>query len=247
MSPPAHAKKAPNGVSTPSPAHPVSRRFRKSCTPSRTSAQPSMAVLPMGTANEPIVRRSWGLRHRQRILSNTSISSMFSYHEFMRTRGPVGGIVLSLTWFVSTAALTLFLPAMWLAKRVLPISGGGPPRDGRENGWFEVVNVSEARGVVVKSVVKGQGDPGYYATVREFILILSFWRLTRLDGRNDICKLESALLLLDSKNLTPMSRGGGNSTPATASEDRLARTLEATGQFETSSEVLVDEQSKRTR
>ncbi|KAG8697430.1 hypothetical protein FRC08_006536, partial [Ceratobasidium sp. 394] len=185
------------------------------------------AFFPMGTANEPIVRRSWGLRQRQRILSNTSIPSTFSYHEFMRTRGPVRGIVISLAWFMAAAALALFPPAMWLAKRVLPISGGGPPRDGLEKGWFEVVNVSEARGVVVKSVVKGQGDPGYYATARMLF--------------------ESALLLLDSKNLTPMGQEGGILTPATAFGDRLAQALEATGQFETSSEVLADEESKKTR
>ncbi|KAG9080162.1 hypothetical protein FRC06_007000 [Ceratobasidium sp. 370] len=181
----------------------------------------------MSTANEPIVRRSWGLRQRQRLLSSTPIPSTFSYHEFMRTRGAVGGIVLRLAWFVAGVALALFPPAMWLAKRVLPVSGGGPPREGLEKGWFEVVNVSEARGVVVKSVVKGQGDPGYYATARMIF--------------------ESALLLLDSNNLTPMGREGGILTPATAFGDRLVQALEATGQFETSSEVLTDQESKKTR
>ncbi|KAG8734901.1 hypothetical protein FRC10_011225 [Ceratobasidium sp. 414] len=180
---------------------------------------------PMGTANEPIVRRSWGLRQRQRLSSTTSHFT-FSYHEFMRTRSAVGGIVLSLAWFMAGLTLALFPPAMWLAKRLLPVSGGGPPREGLEKGWFEVVNVSEARGMVVKSVVKGQGDPGYYATARMIF--------------------ESALLLLDSKNLTPMGQEGGILTPATAFGDRLVQALEATGQFEASSEVLVDQESKKT-
>ncbi|KAG9103210.1 hypothetical protein FRC07_010061 [Ceratobasidium sp. 392] len=49
---------------------------------------------------------------------------------------------------------------------------------------------------------------------------------------------ESALLLFDPKNLTPMGREGGILTPSTAFGDRLAKALEDTGKFETSSEVL---------
>ncbi|KAG9114243.1 hypothetical protein FRC07_007677 [Ceratobasidium sp. 392] len=147
----------------------------------------------------------------------------------MPTRSVIRGILLSLVWYTIFAALAFFPPALWLAKKILPASGGGPPKEKLEKGSFEIVNVSEARGVVVKSTVKGYGDPGYYLTA---------WMI-----------FESALLLLDSKNLTPIGREGGILTPSTAFGDKLARALEDTGKFETSSEVLSvgDQESKKTR
>ncbi|KAG9121546.1 hypothetical protein FRC07_002445 [Ceratobasidium sp. 392] len=146
----------------------------------------------------------------------------------MPTSTAIRGILLSLVWYTIFAALAFFPPALWLAKRILPASGGGPPKEKLEKGMFEVVNVSEARGVVIKGSVKGYGDPGYY---------LTSWMI-----------FESALLLLDSKNLTPMGREGGILTPSTAFGDKLARALEDTGKFETSSEVLVgNEESKKSR
>jgi len=186
----------------------------------------------MSTINEPIVRRSWGLRERHRreqaIKSGVpSPGSTFAYTEFLGTRSRFGGIVLSLIMFTFGAALTLFSPARWLAKRLLPVSGTGPPREKLESGWFEITNVAEAEGVVVKSVFKGQGDPGYYLTARMIV--------------------ESALMLLDSSNLTPLGRQGGILTPTTAFGDNLAKALEATGQFETSSTILSQEESKKTR
>jgi hypothetical protein len=127
----------------------------------------------MSGANEPIVRRSWGLRERERREEATkagvsSPGSTFAYSEFLATPSRLGGIAMSLAIFMFGAALSLFAPARWLAKKLLPVSGGGPPREKLESGWFEVTNVAEAEGVVVKSVVKGQGDPGYYSTARKF-------------------------------------------------------------------------------
>ncbi|KAG8791765.1 hypothetical protein FRC12_008186 [Ceratobasidium sp. 428] len=182
---------------------------------------------PMSPPNEAIVRRSWGLRELRR--RGSSPPSTFSYHEFMPTRSAVGGVLLSLTWYTIFTALALLPPVRWLAKRILPASGGGPPRDKLESGSFRVVNVAEANGVVAKSVVRGRGDPGYY---------LTSWMI-----------FESALLLLDSNNLTPIGREGGILTPTTAFGDRLAKALVDTGKFETSSEVLVEggEESKKTR
>ncbi|KAG8713725.1 hypothetical protein FRC09_018397 [Ceratobasidium sp. 395] len=183
---------------------------------------------PMSPPNEAIVRRSWDLRELRRRASSSSPPSTFSYHEFMPTGSAVGEVLLSLTWYMIFAAFALFPLVRWLARRILPASGGGPPMDKLETGSFKVVNVAEARGVIAKSVVRGRGDPGYYLTA---------WMI-----------FESALLLLDSNNLTPIGRERGILMPTTAFGDKLVNALVDTGKFETSSEVLVEggEESKKT-
>ncbi|QRV84405.1 hypothetical protein RhiJN_12421 [Ceratobasidium sp. AG-Ba] len=178
----------------------------------------------MSPTNEPIVRRSWGLRK----INGLTAATGFSYEEFATTKSAFRGIATSLTWFVFGLSMALIPPVRWLMKQILPSSGGGPPRDKLEQGWFEVVNVSEARGVVAKSTLKGKrGDPGYF---------LTSWMI-----------FESALLLLDPNNLTPLGRQGGILTPSIAFGNRLVEALEATGRFEATSEIVGNEESKKTR
>ncbi|KAG8716505.1 hypothetical protein FRC09_015672 [Ceratobasidium sp. 395] len=188
----------------------------------------------MAPVNEPIVRRSWGLRELQRREKaiRTGLSPWpaptFSYEEFMATSNWVSGILHSLTVFASSLALALAGPlARWAMERFLPARGEGPPRDKLDQGWFELTNVSEAEGVVVKSMIRGNGDPAYYLTA---------WMVT-----------ECAIMLMDESNLTELGRQGGILTATTAFGDRLAPALEATGKFETSSEVLEQEEGRKRR
>ncbi|KAG9076176.1 hypothetical protein FS749_012081 [Ceratobasidium sp. UAMH 11750] len=187
----------------------------------------------MGPVNEPIVRRSWGLRERQRreqaIKAGVSPfpAPTFSYEEFMVAANPLRAIFRTLVLILGSIALAVFPLARWVLRKTMPARGEGPPRETWEKGWFELTNVAEAEGVVVKSVVKGDGDPAYYLTA---------WMVA-----------ECAILLLDESNLTSLGREGGILTATTAFGDRLAPALEATGKFETSSEVLVQEESRKTR
>lgn len=59
--------------------------------------------------------------------------------------------------------------------------------------------------------------------------------------------VESALLLLDPSNLTPVGQGGGILTPSAAFGDKLVQVLESTGRFQTHTEVLGAEESRKTR
>ncbi|GAB1523395.1 hypothetical protein RhiTH_006542 [Rhizoctonia solani] len=176
----------------------------------------------MSTINASIVRRSWGLRYYR---APEAKRPTFSYTEFTTINGsPFWGILISLTVFIFGAAMALLPPFRWLVKNVLPKSGEGPSPDKLDKGYFGVVNVAEGGDVVVKATLDGDGDPGY--------------RLT------SIMIVESALLLLDSENLTEIGKEGGVLTPSVAYGDALLKALEGTGRFKIGVEVLED---KKTR
>ncbi|CCO37762.1 hypothetical protein BN14_11922 [Rhizoctonia solani AG-1 IB] len=176
----------------------------------------------MSTINEPIVRRSWGLRYYQ---APKPKRPTFSYTEFMTINGNLmSSLLISLTVFFFGAAMALLPPFRWLVKSVLPKSGEGPSPDKLDKGYFGVVNVAEGGDVVVKATLDGNGDPGY--------------RLT------SIMIVESALLLLDPKNLTDIGKEGGILTPSVAYGDALAKVLEGTGRFKFAVEILEDKKTK---
>ncbi|KAF8747182.1 Saccharopine dehydrogenase NADP binding domain, partial [Rhizoctonia solani] len=176
----------------------------------------------MNSINAPIVRRSWGLRH---YTLPTLSRPTFSYTEFHNTGSSrIKGALLSLGIMSVMAGLASFPPFRWFLKWMMPKSGQGPSLDRLDRGKFEVVNIAEGGGIVVKSWAHGDGDPGY--------------RLT------SIMIVESALLLLDPENLTEIGREGGVLTPSVAYGDALVKVLEGTGRFRFGVEVLED---KKTR
>ncbi|KAG9114244.1 hypothetical protein FRC07_007678 [Ceratobasidium sp. 392] len=184
---------------------------------------------PMSPVNEAIVRRSWGILERRRRESTPFPfpAPTFSYHEFLRMRGPISSIAFSLAFFLFGVSMALLPPVRWIAKRLMPKSGEGPSEEELKNGWLEVVNVTEAEGMSAKSVIKGDGDPGY--------------------GLTSVMVAECALLLLDTSKLTPLAREGGILTPTTAFGDELVKALEGTGKFHSSSELSIPEEQKKTR
>ncbi|CCO33565.1 saccharopine dehydrogenase (NAD(+), L-glutamate-forming) [Rhizoctonia solani AG-1 IB] len=176
----------------------------------------------MESINSPIVRRSWGLGHYTLPLSKRPT---FSYTEFHNTGSSrVKGALLSLGIMATMAGLAAVPPFRWFLKWLMPKSGEGPRPEVLDKGQFEVVNIAEGGGVVVKAKINGDGDPGY--------------RLT------SIMIVESALLLLDPKNLTEAGKEGGVLTPSVAYGDALVKVLEGTGRFKFEVEVLED---KKTR
>ncbi|CAE6334761.1 unnamed protein product [Rhizoctonia solani] len=175
----------------------------------------------MNGINAPIVRRSWGLRHYQLYSSHLPT---FSYTEFHNTGSRLNGVLLSLGLMTTMFGLAVAPPLRWLLKWVMPKSGEGPKPDKLDSGRFEVINVAEGGGIVVKARMDGDGDPGYRIT--------------------SIMIVESALLLLDPENLTEDGKEGGVLTPSVAYGDALVKALDGTGRFRFGVEVLED---KKTR
>jgi short subunit dehydrogenase-like uncharacterized protein len=127
----------------------------------------------MSAINEPIVRRSWGLRYYQ---APEPKRPTFSYTEFMTINGNLmSSLLISLTVFFFGAAMALLPPFRWLVKSVLPKSGEGPSPDKLDKGYFGVVNVAEGGDVVVKATFDGNGDPGYRLTSSTFSCFLVGW------------------------------------------------------------------------
>ncbi|CAE6457596.1 unnamed protein product [Rhizoctonia solani] len=175
----------------------------------------------LNSINAPIVRRSWGLRNYTLPLSKRPT---FSYTEFQNTGSRVKGVLLSLGIMAALAGLAVIPPFRRFLKWLLPKSGEGPRPETLDRGGFDVINVAEGGGVVVKAKINGDGAPGH--------------RLT------SIMIVESALLLLDPKNLTEAGKEGGVLTPSVAYGDALVKALEGTGRFKFEVEVLED---KKTR
>ncbi|ELU42193.1 hypothetical protein AG1IA_03777 [Rhizoctonia solani AG-1 IA] len=116
----------------------------------------------MNSINAPIVRRSWGLRH---YTLPAFSRPTFSYTEFHNTGSSrIKGALLSLGIMSVMAGLASFPPFRWFLKWMMPKSGQGPSLDRLDRGKFEVVNIAEGGGVVVKSWAHGDGDPGYRLT-----------------------------------------------------------------------------------
>lgn len=123
----------------------------------------------------------------------------------------------------------------------------------KKNGFLEVTNVttsvatSSKPPVNVRTVLRGQGDAGYYLTACTYY---PYTTSTRLMCRFFLVMVtECALALLLSRHELPaLGREGGVLTPTTAFGDVLVRRLEETGKFTIHSEVVLDsDESRKTR
>ncbi len=86
----------------------------------------------MGTVNEKIVYRTWGL-FEARALATTHkdperirYGPNFSYDECMQTPSRLLGLLWSVTLMSSMIAITLLPPLRWFLKKFGPQPGSGP-------------------------------------------------------------------------------------------------------------------------
>ncbi|KZT05450.1 NAD(P)-binding protein [Laetiporus sulphureus 93-53] len=193
-------------------------------------------VYPMAQPNIAIVQRTWGLHqlatmklkfHLQEEEAR-SYGPALSYQEcvvFDSTSSKPYALLASLAYYVSLAMLFFLPPVRWLFQRVVTQPGDGPSNETMEKGFLEAINYTSSAPSVdtprveIKTVMRGQGDPGYLLTA----VMIS----------------ESALaLLLDQTALPPLAREGGVLTPASALGDVLIRRLEKSGHFQFESQMV---------
>ncbi|KAF8190797.1 Saccharopine dehydrogenase-domain-containing protein [Pholiota molesta] len=206
------------------------------------------AIFFMAQSNRAIVQRTFGLFELQKQEKKDKESAVLSYgpqfvyDEFMVTPGPVSAMLFTVALFVGFGML-LFKPIRNLVHKFLPQSGEGPTDEYMQKGFFKVTNITTAASspsVKVKTVIKGNGDPGYLLTA----LMISESALCFLLPPASASK--TAVAQKDNIHALPaLARQGGVLTAMTAFGDELIHRLEETGKFEFSSSVVEDADSKK--
>jgi short subunit dehydrogenase-like uncharacterized protein len=165
-----------------------------------SDAQRWVIAFVMGSINTRVVRRTQAL-----------LGIEFDYQEYSgfkkqsAARMAAAGSRVFESILGSTIGRTVF-------KRLLPKPGDGPSEKVMDGGFFETLFIARASsGLVVRGVLRGQGDPGNRVTVK--------------------CLCESAfvLALTEDPSSRPNAGAGGVLTPVTAMGDQLVARLAATG------------------
>lgn len=176
--------------------------------------------------NRQTVHHSWSLFQRNKDAHpEDAYGEKFRYDECMKTSGPISALLVGLSISLFLIAL-LISPIRSILKMVLPRSGTGPNSD---KGHYEVVNITKAGSLTVKTTFKGDVEFAYHATAR----MVS----------------EAALAILLSFEEIPYRKtgGGGILTPATALGDVLIRRLEYFAGVSISSESIKTGETKKTK
>ncbi|KAJ7431946.1 Saccharopine dehydrogenase-domain-containing protein [Mycena galericulata] len=179
-------------------------------------------------ANRSIVQRTWGLFQEEAAQDPTHLryGPAFTYDEFMVTGGAFQAVFMTLGLAIGVGAM-LFSPLRWLLKKtVLPKPGQGPSESTQRNGFMKVTNLTTAVAsasrptpLQVKTIMTGQGDPGYSLTA----VMIS----------------EAALsIALSGDALPALGRRGGVLTPATALGDVYVERMAASGRITFESKVV---------
>jgi len=184
------------------------------------------AIWPARMVNRQTVHHSWSLFERSRdVRPEDAYGDGFRYDECLKTPGPVSALFVGFWMWLFGVAL-LISPMRWILKGLLPPPGTGP---GADEGHFEVVNVTKAGSLTVKTTFKGKGEFAYYATAR----MVS----------------EAALAIVLNFNELPYWKtgGGGVLTPMTALGDVLIRRLEDFAGVTITSESIKSGENKKTK
>jgi len=181
---------------------------------------------PQRIVNRQTVHHSWSLFQRNKDAHPAdTYGDKFRYDECLRTPGPISALFVGFSICLFVVAL-LVSPIRLILKRLLPQSGTGPSTD---KGHFEVVNITKAGSLTVKTTFKGEGEFAYYATAR--------------------MTSEAALAILLNFDELPYRKtggGGGILTPATALGDVLIRRLESFAGVNISTESIKGRETKKT-
>lgn len=196
----------------------------------------------MAITNSQVVQRSWGLyefarrvnQHNATAVAPLSYGPNFKYEEFMVLPSAFHAKMYSIIFAAIAALLFFFQPARWFARKIMPRPGEGPSERQLKSGSLKITNIttsspnSQGGKIVVRSVFKGRGDPGYFLS--------------------SVMISECALaLVLDGASLPQISTGGGILTPMTAFGDILVERLRKSGHIDIESELLVGTESRKTR
>ena len=154
----------------------------------------------MGSINTRVVRRTQAL-----------LGEEFDYQEYSSFKKASSARMAALAGRVFESALSSSMGRR-LLKPMLPRPGDGPSEKVMDGGFFETQFIARAaNGAVIRTVMRGQGDPGNRVTVK--------------------CLCESAfvLALTDDPSTRPEGGEGGVLTPVIAMRDHLPPRLAAAG------------------
>ncbi|KAG6382104.1 Saccharopine dehydrogenase-domain-containing protein [Boletus reticuloceps] len=202
------------------------------------------ALYLMSIVNLQIVQRSWGLfelatRNPRLVLDTSrqssgehedttglSYGSQFKYEEFLALPSRLHSLLVMLSLVIVAGAMWLFPPVRWMARRLMPRSGDGPPEEQFEAGALKITNITtslpnaEGRTTTVRTTFRGKGEPGYFLS--------------------SIIIVECALsLVLEADHLPSFAKRGGVLTPMTAFGDVLIERLKTSGRITIESEVVL--------
>ncbi|KAH8825814.1 hypothetical protein DL96DRAFT_1735016 [Flagelloscypha sp. PMI_526] len=175
-------------------------------------------IFPNTLSNKHFVQRDWGLFEQDEDIS-LHYGPNFVYEEFVETGSRIISVLITILLFLSFFAI-------WSSKivrdiiRKIFVNGLGVEAEQLERGWFEITNITtstssnEQAPLVVKTVLKGKGDPGYLCTAE----MIS----------------EGALIALKGEGIGK----GGVSSAMPAFGPRLVERLKQTGRFEFNSRIV---------
>jgi len=169
----------------------------------------------------------------------------FAYDEFLAMPSRLSAVVFSTVFAVGFGMLALVAPIRWLVKKLMPPPGSGPSEEAMQNGFFEATNHTTSTStpstapVHVKTVFKGDRDPGYALTaimISESALSLVLPPVSKTSSSQaEASGSDSGSL---PEGLPSMARKGGILTPMTAFGDVLITRLVDTGRFTVDSYVV---------
>ncbi|KAH8827381.1 Saccharopine dehydrogenase-domain-containing protein [Flagelloscypha sp. PMI_526] len=177
---------------------------------------------PMKVVNKYMVQRDWGLFEQDEDLS-LHYGPKFTYDEFMENNSRILSVLTSIPLGLFFFATSRSQIVRNVVRKIFP-DQIGLEDENLEKGWFEYVNITRGiaagenkkeKQVVVKTVLKGKGDPGYLGT--------------------SVMIAEGALVALKGEG-----RGrAGVSTTLAAFGNGMVDRLQKTGRFEFQSRVIV--------
>ncbi|KAG5731966.1 NAD-dependent deacetylase sirtuin-5, partial [Termitomyces sp. T112] len=158
---------------------PAFRLLYEQVIPGETSVPGSFFLMAPG--NTKLVQRTFGLLELQTITATQSGSSAeatkiarrerygssFAYEEFLIMSSRFSAIAFSTMFMTGFLLLARLSPLRWLLKKFVPAPGSGPSEESMEKGFFEIINHTTSTStppVHVKTVFKGDRDPGYALT-----------------------------------------------------------------------------------
>ncbi|KAG5653801.1 hypothetical protein H0H81_010471 [Sphagnurus paluster] len=218
----------------------------------------------MQPTNRKVVQRTFGLLEMQARYAESSGANAklleaaqherygpsFAYDEFLVMPSRLSSVLVSTSFAVLFGLLALVAPFRWIVKKFIPQPGEGPSEEyylftTMKNGYFVSTNHTVSTStppVHVKTVFRGDRDPGYGATsimLAESALCLVLPPMSS----NALHRPSDAL----PRGLPALAVKGGVLTPMTAFGSVLVTRLLDTGRFSLESSVVGEGANGETR
>ncbi|KAF8058737.1 Saccharopine dehydrogenase-domain-containing protein [Lyophyllum atratum] len=208
----------------------------------------------MQPTNRKLVQRTFGLLEMQaRIDAAGSVENLkaarrerygpeFGYDEFLVTPSRLSAVIVSSVVAFGFGMLAMVTPFRWLVQKLMPPPGSGPSEEAMQKGFFKATNHTTSTSsppVHVKTVFKGDRDPGYALTsimISESALSLLLPPVSATSSSQPSASSSKSSSLPD--GLPALARKGGILTPMTAFGDVLLTRLVDTGRFTIESYVV---------